>query len=56
MDTLNEGAHVSFRALMAWVGLRKNPHYLPADLRDKYCIGSMYFTPIRLWYYDDALA
>jgi hypothetical protein len=36
MDTLNEGAHVSFKAFITWVGLAQNAPYLPPDLPDRY--------------------
>ena len=36
MDTLNDGAHVSFRAFVTCIGLIKNPEYLDKDFADKY--------------------
>jgi hypothetical protein len=36
MDTLNEGAHVSFTELMTCIGFVRNPEYLSADFPDKY--------------------
>jgi hypothetical protein len=36
METLNDGAHVSFPAFMTCIGLVKNPQHLPADFPDKY--------------------
>ena len=36
MDTLNDGAHVSFGAFASCIGMIKNPEYLGADFRDKY--------------------
>jgi hypothetical protein len=36
MDTLNDGAHLSFRAFVTCIGLIKNPQCLGDDFRDKY--------------------
>ena len=35
IDTLNDGAHASFRAFLTCIGLARNPENLPAA--DKYC-------------------
>jgi hypothetical protein len=37
MDTLNDGAHVSFRAFATCIGTVKNPEYLGSDFPDRYC-------------------
>ena len=36
MDTLNEGAHVSFTEIMTCIGLVRNPELLPADFPGNY--------------------
>jgi hypothetical protein len=36
MDTLNDGAHLSFPAFMTCIGMARNPQYLPSDLPAKY--------------------
>jgi hypothetical protein len=36
MDTLHEGAHVSFRAFMTWISLAQNAQFLPPDFPGTY--------------------
>ena len=36
METLNDGAHVSFRSFVTVIGLVKNPEFLGTDFPDKY--------------------
>jgi hypothetical protein len=36
METLNDGAHVSFRSVMTSISLRAHPEYVPPDLHERY--------------------
>jgi hypothetical protein len=36
LDTLNDGAHVSFHAFVTCIGLIRNPEFLDNDFREKY--------------------
>lgn len=37
LDTLNDGAHASFRAFVTCIGMARYPEFLPPSVTEKYC-------------------